>query len=94
VLIGLGMGAALTPLNSLVLEHVSPQRAGGAAGTLSTVQQVGNAIGVAVMGVVFFGLGDHGLGDAFAWCEVSLTAAGLEIAFLSRFLARGAHADG
>jgi hypothetical protein len=38
-----------------VLVHVNPQRAGAAAGILTTTQQFGVASGVAVIGAVFFG---------------------------------------
>jgi hypothetical protein len=39
-----------------VLAGIRGQDAGAASGVLSTVQQVGGAIGVALIGVVFFGL--------------------------------------
>ena len=41
---GLGMGMVLAPLAVTVLTRVTPQHAGPAAGMLSTVQQVGNAL--------------------------------------------------
>jgi hypothetical protein len=40
----------------VVLAGIRGQDAGSASGVLSTVQQVGGAVGVAVIGVVFFGL--------------------------------------
>jgi predicted MFS family arabinose efflux permease len=52
---GLGMGMVLAPLAVTVLARVTPQHAGSAAGVLSTVQQVGNALGVALLGIVFYG---------------------------------------
>jgi EmrB/QacA subfamily drug resistance transporter len=77
-LAGAGMGLCITPLTSTVLVHVDPQRAGAVAGALSTMQQVGNAVGVAVTGVIFFGLLPRGYGRAF---EVSLAQlAGLLLA--------------
>ena len=54
-LIGLGQGIALPSLIGAVLAHVNPQRAGAAAGILTTTQQFGVASGVAVIGAVFFG---------------------------------------
>jgi MFS family permease len=54
-LIGLGQGIALPSLIGAVLVHVNPQRAGAAAGILTTTQQFGVASGVAVIGAVFFG---------------------------------------
>jgi MFS family permease len=55
VLIGLGQGTALPLLIGAVLSHVRPERAGAAAGVLTTTQQFGAASGVAVIGAVFYG---------------------------------------
>jgi len=58
-LIGLGQGMALPSLIGAALSHVPPERAGAAAGILTTTQQFGAASGVAVIGAVFYGrLGD------------------------------------
>jgi MFS family permease len=51
---GAGMGLAYTPIATLILARVRPEHAGAAAGVLATIQQVGNAIGVAVIGVIFY----------------------------------------
>ncbi len=56
-LVGFGIGAVLVPLSSTVLAGVDQRLAGSAAGVLSTAQQVGGAVGVAVIGVAFFGGG-------------------------------------
>jgi EmrB/QacA subfamily drug resistance transporter len=56
-LVGFGIGLVLVPLSSAVLAGVDPEHAGSASGVLSTAQQIGGAIGVAVIGVVFFGAG-------------------------------------
>ncbi len=53
-LVGFGIGAVLVPLSAAVLAGVDPAQAGAAAGVLSTAQQVGGALGVAVIGLVFF----------------------------------------
>jgi MFS family permease len=52
---GLGMGMVLAPLAVVVLARVTPQHVGSASGLLSTVQQIGNALGVAIIGIVFYG---------------------------------------
>ena len=52
--IGFGIGLVLVPLASTVLAGVDPLHAGAASGVMSTAQQVGGALGVAVIGVVFF----------------------------------------
>jgi MFS family permease len=57
---GAGTGLALAPLASTVLARVPPDRAGSAPGLLTTALQVGNAIGVAIIGVVFY----HALGHS------------------------------
>ena len=54
VLIGLGQGIALPSLIGAVLAHVRPDRAGAAAGILTTTQQFGAASGIAVIGAVFY----------------------------------------
>src|SRR6266571_4439109 len=53
-LIGLGQGMALPSLIGAALSHVPPERAGAAAGILTTAQQFGVASGVAVIGAVFY----------------------------------------
>jgi hypothetical protein len=53
---GLGMGCVVAPLVNVVLAGIRGQDAGAASGVLTTAQQVGGAVGVAVIGVIFFGL--------------------------------------
>ena len=64
-LIGLGQGTALPSLIGAALSHVPPERAGAAAGILTTMQQFGVASGVAIIGAVFYTrlgtLGSRGL---------------------------------
>jgi MFS family permease len=52
--IGLGQGMALPSLIGTALDHVPPERAGAAAGILTTTQQFGVASGVAIIGAVFY----------------------------------------
>ncbi|MFF3917289.1 MFS transporter [Streptomyces sp. NPDC001852] len=59
VLAGFGMGFVVAPLASLVLEGVAPHHAAAASGVFSTAQEMGNAVGIAVIGVVFFGVAGH-----------------------------------
>lgn len=51
---GLGLGLAAPILVSVVLAGIPGRNAGAAGGLLSTVNQIGGAIGVAVLGTVFF----------------------------------------
>jgi EmrB/QacA subfamily drug resistance transporter len=56
VVAGLGLGTVIAPLLNIILAGVPPRDAGSASGVLTTFQQLGGAMGVAVVGVVFFGL--------------------------------------
>lgn len=51
---GLGLGLGAPTLVSVVLAGVPGRYAGAAGGVLSTVNQVGGAVGVAALGTVFF----------------------------------------
>jgi EmrB/QacA subfamily drug resistance transporter len=83
---GLGMGMVLAPLAVTVLARVSAQHAGPASGVLSTVQQVGNALGVALIGIVFYGTLGAGVPHAFRGCLVFLMAVELVLAGLVQLL--------
>ncbi|MFE1884244.1 MFS transporter [Streptomyces diastatochromogenes] len=50
---GVGVGIAFTGLNFTVLAGLPPQNAGAAAGMLQTMQQVGGALGIAVLGTIY-----------------------------------------
>lgn len=56
VLAGIGLGLLVVPLLDVALATVPVDDAGSASGALSTFQQVGAALGVALVGVVFFGI--------------------------------------
>jgi EmrB/QacA subfamily drug resistance transporter len=53
---GIGLGLLVVPLVDIALATVEHTDAGAAAGAYGTFQQIGAAIGVAVVGVVFFGV--------------------------------------
>jgi EmrB/QacA subfamily drug resistance transporter len=53
---GLGLGCTIAPLINVILAGTSGRNAGSASGVLTTTQQVGGALGVAIIGVIFFGL--------------------------------------
>lgn len=82
-LVGFGIGLVLVPLSATVLAGVDPRHAGAAAGLLSTAQQVGGALGVAVIGAVFFGGGavDHAFRISL-WVLAALTVATAALAQL------------
>ncbi len=53
---GAGMALFANPVIPTVLAGVSPHHAAAAAGVMSTAQEGGNSLGVAAIGVVFFGV--------------------------------------
>jgi len=60
VVAGAGLALLVIPLVNVVLAAVPAEVAGGASGLFSTAQQLGGALGVALLGSVFFGyLGGH-----------------------------------
>jgi EmrB/QacA subfamily drug resistance transporter len=83
---GAGMGLVITPLTTMVLSALDSQSAGAASGALSSVQQVGNALGVAVTGVVFFGVLDHGYAYAFELATMQLAVLLAGCAAMTRLL--------
>ena len=58
-LIGIGMGMTMAPFFDIVLAGVEPDESGSASGTLTAVQQVGGALGVAVLGTIFYSVLGH-----------------------------------
>ncbi|OIV39272.1 MFS transporter, partial [Mangrovactinospora gilvigrisea] len=89
---GAGMGLALVPMPGIVLAGVEPRHAASAGGVLSTAQQVGGALGIAVVGLVFYGRAgaDVHLGGAFTWSLVPLAVLCTVVAALVQALPRGA----
>jgi MFS family permease len=83
---GLGMGVALAALVGTVMGSVATEHAGTVSGTASTVQQVGNALGVALVGIVFFGRLDDGMVEAFGASLVYLAATTAAVAVAAAFL--------
>ncbi len=67
--IGTGMGMVMGLVFSIALKDVDTKHAGSASGTLNAVQQVGGAIGVALVGVIFFGALSHNATTSFASAE-------------------------
>ena len=53
-LAGVGLGSTISPLFQMVLSSVAGRDAGSASGALQSFQQVGGALGVAIMGQIFF----------------------------------------
>jgi EmrB/QacA subfamily drug resistance transporter len=89
-LIGIGQGLMVPSLMSAVLTHVRPERAGAAAGVLTTTQQFAIASGVAVIGAVFYWvIGGAPARASFvsglavvAWVDVALLVLAAALTFL------------
>jgi EmrB/QacA subfamily drug resistance transporter len=85
LLYGFGMGLVVGPLPPCTLSDVEVVRAGAGSGLLKTTQQLGSALGVALIGNLFFAMGGGEAGSALlqAWLQtlvaigVLLLAAGL-----------------
>jgi predicted MFS family arabinose efflux permease len=84
VLMGIGMGAAFTPLTTAGIHAVSDADAGAASGLVNVAHQVGGAIGIAVLVNVFTAAGGedgspadfaHGLSTALSGSVVCLLLA-------------------
>ena len=52
---GLGSGLFIAPNAQFIVATVDPQEAGAASGVVGTMQRLGSAVGIAVIGSVFFG---------------------------------------
>ncbi|GGB42132.1 putative actinorhodin transporter [Flexivirga endophytica] len=91
-LIGTGMGMAMTPFFDIVMSGVEDQESGSASGSMTAVQQIGSALGVAVLGTVFFGQVDgHGasVADSFGhatqittWVAIGAMVVAFALTFL------------
>ena len=90
---GCGLGMVMAPLASTVLAGLPPQHAGVASGVMATVQQVGNAVGVALIGLLYYGTlathaGTSASQQAFRIGLVDLFVLALAVAALYRHFTR------
>jgi EmrB/QacA subfamily drug resistance transporter len=93
-LAGAGLSLLVIPLANVVLATVPREAAGGASGLFTTAQQLGGALGVAVIGTIFFGyLGHHSFTQAFTHSLPVAVAVFLAAAVLSLILPKTAVAD-
>ncbi|MCD0419941.1 MFS transporter [Rubrivivax sp. JA1024] len=98
VIFGFGQGLSMTPLLNLVIGSIAERHAGMAAGFISTMQQVGGAFGVSVVGIFFVRILDreagaglseaHRYADAFSGAMIYNVAAILVAAALIAVLVR------
>jgi len=96
---GLGLGLGFSSLFQLVLGAVPPRDAGAGAGSLQAFQQVGGAVGVALIGQIFFSMlegardwGATSMHEAFSVSAATATwyqIASFGAVFLLVFLLKG-----
>ncbi|HET9169978.1 MAG TPA: CBS domain-containing protein, partial [Actinospica sp.] len=55
LLAGIGSGLVIAPNQTITLSEVPVREASTAAGVLQTAQRIGSAVGIAAVGLVFFG---------------------------------------
>jgi EmrB/QacA subfamily drug resistance transporter len=91
VIAGAGLSLMIIPLVNVVLAAVPHEVAGGAGGMFSTSQQLGGALGVALVGTVFFTqLESHPFTDAFKHTVPVIVGLFLAAALLALALPRTA----
>jgi EmrB/QacA subfamily drug resistance transporter len=91
VVAGAGLSLMIIPLVNVVLAAVPHEAAGGAGGMFSTAQQLGGALGVALVGTVFFTqLESHPFTEAFKHSVPVVIGLFLAAALLSLALPRTA----
>jgi EmrB/QacA subfamily drug resistance transporter len=91
IVAGAGLALLIVPLVNVVLAAVPLEVAGGASGLFSTGQQLGGALGVALLGTVFFGdLGRHSFEAALVHTAPYAMGAFALCAILSMLLPRTA----
>lgn len=80
ILIGAGMGTSFVSLTSAGLQDVAPQDAGAASGLINVTQQLGAAIGLAVLVTVFDRV-SHGAGLTGHVVRTATLVHGLDVTF-------------
>ncbi|GAB2522405.1 MFS transporter [Nocardia heshunensis] len=88
---GIGFGIVVAPTIDMLLGQIPDREAGAASGLLNTGQQLGMALGVALVGILFFTQLDHdsarGVDAVAAQTRTELSSAGLPAAAQDQILA-------
>lgn len=81
IVTGIGFGIVVAPTIDMLLGQIPDREAGAASGLLNTGQQLGMALGVALVGILFFAQLDHdsarGVDSVTARTRTELAAAGV-----------------
>jgi EmrB/QacA subfamily drug resistance transporter len=91
--IGIGMGATFSTIYDVAIGDIDPAEAGSASGSLSSVQQLANAIGPAVITTIYFGALAGGQAHAMSASLVTVIAVGLLSCLAVPLLPRRAQPD-
>jgi EmrB/QacA subfamily drug resistance transporter len=101
VVYGLGMGAIFVPLFDIIVGDLADDEVGSASGVLTSVEQLGASLGIAVLGTVFLstaGSTPHagvpefvGAAQVVTVIAIGLTAVTFALGFLLPRKARNAH---
>ena len=91
--IGLGMGAAFGTLYDIAIGDIDPAEAGSASGSLSSVQQLANALGPAVVTTIYFGALAGGQAHAMTVSLLAVIGIGVASALAVPLLPRKPQAD-
>jgi EmrB/QacA subfamily drug resistance transporter len=86
LILGGGMALCLAPLATVVVGNTVPERAGMVSGLLTTMQQVGNCVGVAVISMLFFNSLHGGYPHAFEISAATLGGLLAVVGLLTRWL--------
>jgi EmrB/QacA subfamily drug resistance transporter len=87
LLVGAGIGMLISPLFDFILASVTDDEVGSASGVLNAMQQLAGAIGIAVIGTIFFTtLGHAGFVTAINRCLLVELATTPVMLILTRFL--------
>ncbi|MEU6745324.1 MFS transporter [Spirillospora sp. NPDC046719] len=71
---GLGQGMVMAPLIGRVLAGVAAHHAGAASGVLATCQQLAGALGIAIIGIVYFNSADRGFQAGLIYLSITVLA--------------------
>jgi len=89
VVFGIGQAMVMAPLYGLVLSKVPPSHAGSGSGVVSTMQQIGNGAGVAMVGALYYAVQEAGSARVAFVASVALLAVAVAVtAGLIRMLGR------
>jgi EmrB/QacA subfamily drug resistance transporter len=86
---GLGQGLGMSPLVGTVIAGLRAQEAGAGAGVVTTTLQIGNALGIAVISLLFFSLlGQAAPGAAYADAFAKALPASAALLLVAAWLVR------